>query len=302
MTSFIPRVSLLFIAIFWQPGYVLVAQEETGQLVSSDIAIKTYNSSIRELNTRFVELAEKELAAVNGKIRKLAKRYRENAGAERDKLVEKLKAERQQLKADDKLAEALRLDAKIASYEKLKHSPPISGAELIRRKSSNLRNDAAAPSEKALTSMKEELDRLKDELAMARNQVSARFTFVGPVLTEQLKPGVKLHTNRERGWQVVPPSIEGWLFTKHAIRKSITYEIEVLEEGYVTACYETYGNQDRPKAFFDDGWTRITEWKMGVHLDNPSFVVVRKVLPVGRHKIPLGHPNSGTILVFPPVK
>lgn len=158
------KVWLFCIGIVGTMGDSAVAQDPE-RVRSMDVVISTYESSIRKLNAQFVELAEKELVTANDKINLLTKHYLNNANSERDKLVEKLQGERERLKAEDRLAEALKLDEKIASLEKQQHFPPVSGVSLLYQKNSDA-GPPMSPAQKKLEALQRQLLAARDEASM----------------------------------------------------------------------------------------------------------------------------------------
>lgn len=160
MTKFDFTILLLSIAVTSTLGFEVFARD-TKRLNPTEVAISTYEASIKKLNAQFLELAESELATANDKIDLLTKHYRNNADSEREKLIEKLRLERQRLKSEDLLAQALQMDDKIARYEKEEHSPPVTGASLLRVQDS-----------KSSSPIQEKLESLQRLLAVAQDEAS----------------------------------------------------------------------------------------------------------------------------------
>lgn len=255
-----------------------LAQETRPRKLSSETA----TTAIDEFNG-----AERKLVKKRDSAKKQISQTYENEHAKlRDALVSTLQASLQEETKKGNLDSAIEIRDAVLYFKKL--TPEISGSNKVKPDSRSIAK-----------SLRQELEQLKEDLARAPREVPARFSVINPVSVAVVTEGEKIYTNRNYKWKKIPPVINGWIFTKHAIRTSQTYEIDVTQEGFVIVCYSTSAKLDRPRAFYDRGWTRISDLQLGLDNDENGWVFARKHFAKGRHQIPLGHPHSGTVLLSP---
>lgn len=257
------------------------AQEVPPGKLSSKEAAKSF-SGFSDAKRELVKKRDSAIA-------RIAKTYKDEHAKLRKEFVENLQKLLDTETKNGNLDAALEIRDAIRYYESLK-------PETLEI--SNMPNKSTS----ATKSLRGKIKLLKVELAKAQGHTPAKFNVSRPISFGIMQQGELIHTNRDYKWPQIPASIQGWQFTKHAIRANQTYEIDVVEEGWVVVCFGAWSSLNRSKTFFENGWTKIVDLKLDSYDRNGGWVFARKFLVKGRHQIPLGHAHSGTMLLSPSFK
>lgn len=217
-------------------------------------------------------------------------------------LLEDLKKKAAAFQKAGNLQSVLQIQAEIEAFEENGTLPNSVSTRVFESlvKRAGIKLDAAyAPAIRQLTmdgmieaaqALQKELEELKSNYG--NPEKPAVITLHNAVGTGKMHFGELVFSNRDYRWKVFPPEVDGWKFTLHQIREPKEYEFTVEKEGMVYVCFGNFENLQKEQPFLQAGWEKV-------ELDQEtSFIFLKAKLKKGKYRLPIGHPHSGTMVIY----
>lgn len=134
------------------------------------------------------------------------------------------------------------------------------------------------------------------------NSCFAEFSVVGHVEIGGVNRNARRYLDRDLRWGEVPEWFRGMKFTRHGIGIQQTYTINVSKAGDVVVTFSDFGGLQNSGVFFEQGWRLVDRFQHDPGVSTSTFLVAAKYFEPGQYVLPVGHPDSGTIVLFPPEK